>query len=255
MLALFVFFGNFPVLADSPDSSGVVKKDVKDSKKLEQKFKKKSGKRSEEEIAQDQEYKFQLVPENELGPDEGYSGGVGPTSKDGIGIYSDGFGEPKGTNNISFELFDAGDIILVHDGRVPWGYYRHAGLWDSDYYSGSLEDNCIWEANVTPTSDVHLAPASKFRRYDEAVGLFVKDARPSERYNTTVFAYLHRGEPYDALTDIHVWTSWYCSKLIWAAYWDKTDKKIDLRGGSRFGDVYPDDIYISNHVTVFATGT
>lgn len=142
-------------------------------------------------------------------------------------LPGDGFGEPKGTNKISFAAFDYGDIILVADGLVPWGAYRHVGMWDSDYYSGSLNDKCIWEANVSPTSDVHRTTPPKFRDYDQAVGLWVPSASAQERYDTTVFAFQQRGEKYNAASKKSNYNEWYCSKLVWAAYKEKAGINLD----------------------------
>jgi len=161
----------------------------------------------------------------------------------------DSFGEPSGTNNISFSAFDYGDILLIHDGWVAWGYYRHAGMWDSDYYSGSIYDACVWEANKTPTEDVHRTTPDKFRHYDEAVGLWVPDASYTERYNTTWFAYDQDGEPYNALSSKSNYDEWYCSKLVWAAYKEKANIDLDVDGGY---SVLPDDIYQDNQAYVFA---
>ncbi len=182
---------------------------------------------------------------------------VGPTSRthagkpsDEITITSDGFKDPTGTNNISFSSFDYGDILLVHDGWVLWGYYRHAGMWDSDFYSGSIHDTCIWEANTTPSSDVHLTTPDKFRHYDEAVGLWVPSTSSNERYNTTWFAYNQYGESYNALSIKSNYNEWYCSKLVWAAYKEEASIDLDVDGGY---SVLPDDIYEDSQAYVFVS--
>jgi len=133
-------------------------------------FNKKSYIRTEEQIKKDQELKNTITPFEKLNPknENSKSGNIPQGWKPG-----DEFGQPKGTNQISFGGFDYGDIILVHDGVVAWGYYRHVGMWDSDFYNGSIYDKCIWEANVDPTNDVHRASPQKFRNYDYAVGLWV----------------------------------------------------------------------------------
>lgn len=119
---------------------------------IESLFHKKSFTPTEKDVKKNQELKNSIVPQEKLGM-KGNSEKM-PVVPAGW-KPGDGFGNPTGTNLLPFTNFDNGDIINVHDGTVPWGYYRHTGIWDSDFYTGSLYDNCIWEANVVPISDVH----------------------------------------------------------------------------------------------------
>jgi len=49
-------------------------------------------------------------------------------------------------------------------------------------------------------------------------------------------------------------SSWYCSKLVWKAYMEKAN--IDLSGNQTlYTYVYPDEIYVDNDTSIFATGT
>lgn len=55
----------------------------------------------------------------------------------------------KGSNNISYSAFGDGDIILVHDGSCPWGYYRHGGTYDEDlgqFISAQVGDGVLYES-------------------------------------------------------------------------------------------------------------
>lgn len=216
---------------------------------IEDVFNKKSFKMTEEDYKRNQELKDKITPPEKLG-EKGQGneqrGFVSPGWRPG-----DEFGDPSGTNNISFASFDYGDMILVHDGTVPWGYYRHAGMWDSDFYNGSLSDKSIWEASPDLTNDVHRATPTKFRNYDYAVGLWVPNATADERYDTTWFALDQSGDPYDASSSKTNYDEWYCSKLLWAAYKEKAGIDLDSNGGLT---VLPDNIYMSQEASIFATG-
>lgn len=155
---------------------------------------------------------------------------------------------PKGTNNISFENFDTGDIILVHDGFCIYGYYRHAGIFDSSRYNGSLDDRCFISAEWTP--GVVLETPNLYRGYDEAVGLWV----PSVSFNqkNSIISYLSQqlGKSYNILSSKSNRNEWYCSKLPWAGYYDKG---VDIDGDGGYW-VKPVDIYNSDKTSLFAHG-
>lgn len=236
--------------AESTNSDLAFKQEKMSSvKDLDSLFHKKSYKPTQKDYQKSAEYKNRLVEPDKLGPK---GKGEPPHLPNGWEL-GDSFGNPTGTNNISFSNFDHGDIIVVHDGNVAWGYYRHAALFDADYWNGNLSDYCFWEANVSPTSDVHRAPASKFQGYDEAVGLWVPNTSSSERYDTTVYAAAQSGEPYSTLYGVYDDTHWYCSKLVFRAYYVETGNRIDLRYSSN-SFVYPDDLYQDPETRVFATG-
>lgn len=215
---------------------------------LDSLFNKKSFKPTDQDSKKNQELKNSIVPESELGP-KGNSDKMPVAPKGWKG--GDSFGNPTGTNNISFASFDYGDMIDVHDGTVAWGYYRHTGIWDTDYYTGSLYDLCIWEANVVPTKDVHRNTPDFFRHYDEAVGLWVPSTTSSQRYDTTSYIAAQAGDLYLAGSDIWNETSWYCSKLAWRSYYFAAN--LDLRYSS-LATVYPDDLYHNSNTYIFANG-
>ncbi|WP_430150027.1 YiiX/YebB-like N1pC/P60 family cysteine hydrolase [Paenibacillus cisolokensis] len=89
-----------------------------------------------------------------------------------------------------------------------------------------------------------------FRNYDEAVGLWVPDASSDQRYDTKVYAFQQRGEPYNANATLITEDDWYCSKLIWAAFYRKVD--IDLgTSGYPYPVSLPDDLYDSSYTKVY----
>ncbi|BAD77338.1 hypothetical conserved protein [Geobacillus kaustophilus HTA426] len=198
--------------------------------------------------------KYDLVRKSELGVKKGYD----KDDPKPDWAPGDSFGSPKGTNNISFTAFAPGDIIVVHDGSPPWGYYRHAAVWDGTYYTGSLDSYAFIEANVENQpgdgqSNVHYSTARKFRNYDQAVGLYVYTLE--QQFRTLARNYIRNqlGEPYKFVGSYKSDDStWYCSKLAWKAYYEMGNRDLDYDGGLY---VYPDDIYQDGDTKIFATGS
>lgn len=157
----------------------------------------------------------------------------------------------RGTNNISFGSFWDGDIILVHDGICPWGYYRHGGTYDADseeFYSAQASDQGYG-------SGVIKEPQSWYtNNYDEAIGLYV----PSVSGNcSSMLDYfqdqLEEGDSYN-LTAFSDRDSWYCTKLPWVGYWDYFNINIHEWNFTMFA-CYPDNIRDDDDPIVFATGS
>lgn len=150
----------------------------------------------------------------------------------------------SGTNNISFDSFWDGDIILVHDGLCPWGYYRHGGTYDAragNFISAQMGQGVIRESTSWYTNN-----------YDEAIGLYV----PSVSGNcSSMIDYLreHLGDDYN-LTAFSVRDSWYCTKLPWVGYWDYFNINIHEWNFTMFA-CYPDNISDDDDPIVFATGS
>lgn len=147
----------------------------------------------------------------------------------------DVFGGTSGTNNFDYSGAYWGDVLLVNEGWVPWGYYRHAGMYDSDFVTYGSP---IYEANTGPLG-VRLSPESAFRGYDEQVGLWASNSWPAG-YWATWTAYDQLGKPYsfDYLNKYRT-DQFYCSSLVWRSYADQ-GVDIDYDGG---GFVAPDDIF------------
>jgi uncharacterized protein YycO len=82
--------------------------------------------------------------------------------------------------------------------------------------------------------------------------LRVTSADREVREKAVEFAVSKKGLPYDAnwFSKQPGGESWYCSELVWAAYLQASDGRIDfVRGLDLFG-VSPDEIYASDHTTV-----
>ncbi|GIM44687.1 hypothetical protein DNHGIG_02360 [Collibacillus ludicampi] len=138
-----------------------------------------------------------------------------------------------------------GDIILGASptngskSSVPYGYFRHAAMYDSG------NGNFI---SAMPGIGVYRETTSFWSNgYNVVRNMYVTNASYTQRQSVVQNAAAHIGEPYNfgsSKTDI---SSWYCSKLPWFEYnkWASID--IDANGGYW---VTPDDIYNDSDVTL-----
>lgn len=162
----------------------------------------------------------------------------------------DFFGSPQGnSNNFNYSNAFYGDILLVHDGWVPWGYFRHAGMYDNDFRA--TDRLTIYTSQ--PGVGVSRVSEDVFRNhYDVQSGFWDPDSWPAG-YNATVYAYIQsdvQPKPYNYA----IWNKWdttkfYCSSLVWRAYYNN-GVDIDFDGG---GAVLPDDIAADADVDWFQT--
>jgi hypothetical protein len=100
------------------------------------------------------------------------------------------FGGTSGTNNFDYSSALFGDILLVHEGTVPWGYFRHIGMFDRGRYDANQWP--ILEA--MPNYGVHFAPISQFVTYDQQVGLKPHPGYGYVAYSAHMHALMHLGQ-------------------------------------------------------------
>jgi uncharacterized protein YycO len=166
-------------------------------------------------------------------------------AEESITPLGDSFGNPSGQNNFDYSSALWGDILLVHEGTVPWGYFRHIGMFDSTRYVEGVSP--IIEAD--PALGVHFAPTNKFLHYDQQFGL-----KPLAGYGWVAQGALrnaitHLGKPY-SYDFLNKWRTdiLYCSSLVWRAYYDASGWDLDSTDG---GFVSPDDIYYSHFLVTW----
>lgn len=169
---------------------------------------------------------------------------VDPTSASGSSLP---FKKDRNSNLISFGLFRNGDIVAVFS---PSSITGHAGLFDERYYE-SLSSYAVWSANVSPKNGVQRERCSKYRAYDRAYALWV----PSEANHgaaARTFAASQVGKPYNVFARKTDFSSFYCSKLVWAAWYTASGVDLDADGGVW---VWPIDLVNSRYATVFGYWT
>ena len=83
--------------------------------------------------------------------------------------------------------------------------------------------------------------------YDDIKGLRVSTSY-SKKKGAVSYAQLQLGEPYSLFTTRNSTSSWYCSKLIWAAY---KSQGLDLESTFNAMMITPGDLLESPHTSVF----
>ncbi|MBP2071566.1 YiiX/YebB-like N1pC/P60 family cysteine hydrolase [Thermoanaerobacterium butyriciformans] len=151
-------------------------------------------------------------------------------------------------NSISFDKFTIGDIIVAtSQGFHVQGAIRHAAIFDSRRYHGSIDDKCLLTAE--PDQGVIYETIRFYREnFSEAWGLTVPKATIEERVKAVDEVSKFVGKPYSWRADKNDDENWYCSKVPWAAY--KKSSGIDIDGNGGFW-VLPIDIFISKETEVF----
>jgi cell wall-associated NlpC family hydrolase len=151
-------------------------------------------------------------------------------------------GTSGGTNAISFASLTTGDIIVVLD---PTSLTGHAGLFDRTRYS-SILSYAVLSANVSPFNGVQIEKCVKYRLYERAYGLRVPQEY-AHRVAVRDFALRQLGKPYSVLASKTDLSSFYCSKLPWAAYRYVAGVDLDADGGIW---VWPVDLLNSRYTSI-----
>lgn len=165
------------------------------------------------------------------------------------GWFQDHFGAPSSYNSFDFRTARQADILLGHSGYVPWGYFRHVGLFDPDYrWIGRPIRDSI------PGEGVRLAPYSDYLKYEELWGQWVPSASDTEAWLILYFASLQYGKPY-SYDILNKWRTdrYYCSSYVWRAYLEGTFGWADLDSNGGWA-VFPDDISASWDTYIFHVG-
>jgi uncharacterized protein YycO len=151
-------------------------------------------------------------------------------------------------NDLDTSIIQPGDIIVVDYPRnidITFGKWDHAGL-----YAG---DEQIIEA--TPRHGVRIASISGFLSASvDAIGLRVASASPEVKAKAVQFALEQQFKPYNWgwFKKSHAYSDkYYCTQLVWAAYYNASDQQIDLSNIS--SGIRPCDLIASKHTVIVAT--
>ena len=151
-------------------------------------------------------------------------------------------GGSGGSNSIVFTSLYDSDIIVVLD---PSSLTGHAGLFDRSHYSGILS-YAMLSANVQPYNGVQYEKCAKYRLNDRAYALRVPQEY-GHRFAVRDWASRQLGKPYSILATKTDLSSFYCSKLAWAAYRYVAGVDLDADGGFW---VWPIDLVNSRYTAL-----
>jgi len=139
-------------------------------------------------------------------------------------------------NNLDLSDLQPGDIILGGNPGGSYGRYAHAG-----FYIGN--DQVV---DMYTSDGVYVACAEVYRNYTWAAVLRVK-ASPEIRAAAAAYAKRQVGAPFFILAPKSDDGLWYCSKLVWYAYYRNG---IDLDSFHNSYWVVPDAILLSPKTTL-----
>lgn len=152
------------------------------------------------------------------------------------------------TNRLSFEKFTIGDIVLATSpGFHIQGAIRHAAIFDSRRYHGSIDDECLLTAEPDK-GVIYESIRFYYENFGEAWGLFVPGTTFKQRIEIVEELSKHVGERYYWSAHKNNPTSWYCSLVPWRGYYEIAGIDIDYNGGYW---VLPIDIFMSEYTEVF----
>lgn len=162
------------------------------------------------------------------------------------------FGDGDGINSCDFSVAQKGDVLLVHNGFVAWGWHSHAGI----FYGGTgvystIESNCNENYFGDPRPGVHFEPVSHWNNdYDfcRIMRVITWPLSTSYRSKAAEYAREQLGKPYN-FNWLWKWATdkFYCSQLVWAGYY-RTSKwyaRIDIDANPADTWVAPDELYAS----------
>ncbi len=147
-----------------------------------------------------------------------------------------------------------GDIFFCE-----WRHYDTDPGWD--HVALYIGNGSIVEATPAGDGVVRIVEVSYLAPYTEAIRYGrVATANASQREAAVAFAMSQLGTPYQHLNVLRLMlnrskdpdgeaTAWYCTELVWAAYWHQ-DINLDLRGMLQ-GPVMPSEICWDDDVEMY----
>lgn len=153
----------------------------------------------------------------------------------------------------SHPILDPGDILICKTpGSLIFGDWTHVGMYigNGNVVESNMTNSITREpgVEVNPLSD-WMYPKKKWVSYqrvstaDDATRRAAVKFAMDQYYDGDKYDYNFFQKSSDPNSD-----SWYCSELVWAAYWNASNGQIDLeyhQFGIRFpyGFVHPEEIY------------
>ena len=147
-----------------------------------------------------------------------------------------------------------GDIFFCE-----WNHYDTDPGWD--HVALYIGNGSIVEATPAGQGVVRIVETSYLAPYTEAIRYGrVATANESQRLAAVAFAMSQLGKPYQYLNFLRPMinrskdpggdaTAWYCTELVWAAYWQQ-GINLDVRGSLR-GPVMPSEICWDDDVEMY----
>jgi uncharacterized protein YycO len=123
-------------------------------------------------------------------------------------------------------------------------------MFDRRFYT-DIRSYSVLSANTAPANGVQREQGLKYRTYDRAFGLSVP-SKSGYAIAARDYAYRQMGKPYSVAAPKTDLRSFYCSKLVWAAWRYTSGLDLDADGGFW---VWPVDLVNSRYTSLFGYWT
>ncbi len=150
-------------------------------------------------------------------------------------------------SNVNLGVARHGDFLLGHNGWRPWGYWNHAAMWDA--YHGNSK---TLHARGYGWGVRHDA-SNWFRTHYRKAAVMGVWTSAYVRYSAGWYARAQVGEPYTIWTSKTNQSRWYCSKLVWASYYWRSGRAIDLDSNGGYW-VTPNNLWYSGWTYIRSIG-
>lgn len=147
----------------------------------------------------------------------------------GIGTFS------STPNGLDLQKLEPGDILLGGNPGGSYGHYTHAGIY--------IGNNQV--VTMYTSTGVYLERPEAYHRYHWAAILRVK-SNQKQKEGAIKYCSSQVGAPFFILSPKTEDGLWYCSKLIWVAYWKQG---IDLDPFNSYW-ILPDAFFHSPDVEI-----
>lgn len=121
----------------------------------------------------------------------------------------------------SGKMGTVGDILITYDNETSGWNHGHAAI---------VRKNNDYIVEAWPKEGVRVYKNNWGNRFDSAYKFYVKGADDTDFNNAQKYAYSQLGKPYQLNVQKHFTDAYYCSQLVWKA-WYEQDFDVDADGG------------------------
>ncbi|MBU8715344.1 MULTISPECIES: YiiX/YebB-like N1pC/P60 family cysteine hydrolase [Brevibacillus] len=121
----------------------------------------------------------------------------------------------------SGKMGTVGDILITYDNETSGWNHGHAAI---------VRKSNDYIVEAWPKEGVRVYKNNWGSRFDSAYKFYVKGADDSDFTNAQKYAYSQLGKPYQLNVQKHFTDAYYCSQLVWKA-WYEQGFDVDADGG------------------------
>ncbi|MBR8661792.1 YiiX/YebB-like N1pC/P60 family cysteine hydrolase, partial [Brevibacillus sp. NL20B1] len=127
----------------------------------------------------------------------------------------------KKSRSSNGKMGTVGDILITFDNRTSGWNHGHAAI---------VRKNNDYIVEAWPDDGVRVYKNNWGKRFKTAYKYYVKGADEEDYVNAQKYAYSQLGKPYKLNVEKHFTKGFYCSQLVWKA-WYEQGFDVDADGG------------------------